>query len=341
MGKRLVSRSTVYATCKLMNPKVAAIKLRQQGGTDPTSNWCIASYRWSTQLLLRLGKMEQHEVPVELKNADGTWPDCFNKSKLSPIDIRCVQWWDETHKKQRVGRVRGNTRLQYQFPRFANGGVAPNGGSLPPRKTELKMKYEKEARFMTGMCLKLKADGNIATETDPADASKERYLGTCLPIFEYLEQNIVSSKGYHTVRDKKIDEPKSASDKSRWVEKTRVKGLKYMGDPVSTLPGLKSPKLKPVMEEWGIETVADFVREFTFEGIDRLDFAGNTRKSNYNINFVNHCRTKVKTYSQNKQNAALAAAEKAEEGTPRDIPTQIFRLFWDWITTCPADKLHF
>ena len=91
-------------------------------------------------------------------------------------------------KKQRVGKVRGNTKVQYQFPRNSNMAIdTKNGTYLNPGK-ELKMKYEKEARFMTGMGLKLDKDGKICLD------DKQRPLGYRLPILEYTEQKIVSQK---------------------------------------------------------------------------------------------------------------------------------------------------
>ena len=63
--------------------------------------------------------------------------------------------------------MRGNTRLHYQFPRNAVGGIDPTGGKIPPPASELKMKYEKEARFMTGMCLQLDDKDEVVFEADP------------------------------------------------------------------------------------------------------------------------------------------------------------------------------
>ena len=177
--------------------------------------------------------MKNEDVPEDL-HEDGKLPDCFNAEKLTPIDIICVCFWDETHKKQRVGRVRGNTKLQCQFPRSSRGELDPVGGKPANPQTELKMKCEKEARFMTGMCLKLDKNGNAVHDAE------KRILGAQLPLLEHTEQTIVSHTDWKKAEKSMIAKAKSAGDKSKWVGKSRLKNRKCKEAPVHTPPGVKA-----------------------------------------------------------------------------------------------------
>ena len=60
-----VGRSAVYETCKRLKPTVTKILKRQQGNLDVTSDWCMASHRWATQLLIIFGDLKQDQVPAK------------------------------------------------------------------------------------------------------------------------------------------------------------------------------------------------------------------------------------------------------------------------------------
>jgi len=101
-----VGRSTVYQTIKRLKPKVFMIKKRGQGSHDPTSGWCQANHRWALQLLIMYRQIETQDIPKKFLNADGTLPDCFNEDKLPHIRIDNIDFWDETHKKVRIGKYK-------------------------------------------------------------------------------------------------------------------------------------------------------------------------------------------------------------------------------------------
>ncbi len=63
-------------------------------------------------------------------------PPCFDESKLEPLSIDGIAWFDEVHKKCFVE--------QRRFPRDENGKYDPEGEYREERKI-FKMKFPKEA----------------------------------------------------------------------------------------------------------------------------------------------------------------------------------------------------
>ena len=147
-----VGRSCVYEAVKKMKPVVTKVGKRQQGNSDPTSSWAIANYRWSVQVLLRMKEITVDKIPTDLwERKDGPLPDYFDPEKLTPIDPKFIAYWDETHKKQRIGKFKNGNNIQYRFKRNADGKVTMDkGGQLQDPGEEYKMKYEQEARMCTG-----------------------------------------------------------------------------------------------------------------------------------------------------------------------------------------------
>jgi hypothetical protein len=152
--KEHIGRSTVYNTSLCLKPDVSAITKRPQGNCDPDSAFCQANYRWSTQLLLMYGELSQNEVPESFKDNDGNYPDCFQVDKLPKLKIQQIGWFDESHKKQKVGKMKNGKKIQMRFRRDAEGNLDPNG-ELAPKGYEVGMKYDKEARFCFGCVLEL------------------------------------------------------------------------------------------------------------------------------------------------------------------------------------------
>ena len=177
-----MGRSTVYNVVKRWKPTVSAIKKRQQGNTDPTSNWCMASHNWSLQLLVRFRQIAAPEITApKFKLADGQLRICFRECELPPIKLEQVDFWDESHKKQRVGKCKNGQQIEYLFPRDENGKLDLENGSYGERGFVLKMKYEQEARFCLGCCLDLDSNGEVKLDGDG------NRLGKTLPLFEYTK----------------------------------------------------------------------------------------------------------------------------------------------------------
>ncbi|CAJ1968651.1 unnamed protein product [Cylindrotheca closterium] len=92
----LYSVSSVYTCIKSLKPKVSKIKLRSQGRVDENSPWAKARLGWATQLLIKLGLLE--EDPTK---------DYYTKSKLESLEISQIVFWDETHTKCVIGAGAG------------------------------------------------------------------------------------------------------------------------------------------------------------------------------------------------------------------------------------------
>jgi hypothetical protein len=124
-----------------MEPIVTKVLKRQQGSHDTMSNWAIANYRWSVQVLLRMGVLEVKDIPKDLydKDKDGDLPNCFNPEKLTPIDIKSMAYWDETHKRQKLGKIRNGGNFEYRFKRDEHGNVASTR-QYGERNTQYQMK---------------------------------------------------------------------------------------------------------------------------------------------------------------------------------------------------------
>ena len=53
----MVLEYAIYSAVRRMKPKLNKISIRKQGSADPSSSWSRARYEWSTQLLVRFGKL--------------------------------------------------------------------------------------------------------------------------------------------------------------------------------------------------------------------------------------------------------------------------------------------
>jgi hypothetical protein len=78
-----------------------------------------------TQLITRLGKPEiKHDDECNKHLTLTLTPDWFDQSKMPPISIHQITFWDLVHKEQVVG-VTGD--VPYAFPRDEDGVFDENG----------------------------------------------------------------------------------------------------------------------------------------------------------------------------------------------------------------------
>jgi hypothetical protein len=249
--KEHLGRSTIYNTSLRLKPNVSAITKRPQGNGNPERGFCRANYRWATQLLLMYGELAQNEVP-ELFKVDGNYPDCFRVDKVRKLKLEQVGFFDESHKKQKVGKTKNGKNIQVRFRRDANGNLDPNG-ELAPKGYQVGMKFDKEARFCFGCALQIDKDGNVLKN------DKDQPLGKTLPIFEYTESTVVTDtewqKQFWSVV-KVIWEPRKP-----WVEDTREPGVVYQGDSISKLPKMGTT-ITQMMKDCNVTTVQDFAKYF-------------------------------------------------------------------------------
>jgi len=152
-----VGRSTVCQTAKRLKPKVFMMKKRGQGSHDPASGWCQANHCWALQPLITRRQIETQDTHTKFSNEDGTLPDCFNEDKLPHIRIENIDFWDETHKKVRIGKhktTKGGKQIECLFGRGTEGIIDLNGDHRVGG-SECDVKQDNEARFMTGCAIKL------------------------------------------------------------------------------------------------------------------------------------------------------------------------------------------
>ena len=272
-----VGRSTIYETVKRMKPVITKIQKRCQGSFNINSGWCRANYRWSLQLLIMFRKIETQDIPKTFLNDDGTLPKCFNEDHLPHLDARQIDYWDETHKKVRIGSyktVKGGQQFDYRFFRDMEGGLDDNG-ELRPRGTEYNMKYEKEARFCTGCAIAMDANG------DPRKDEKGNYIGEVLPIFDYSKTTIVTNKDYVRAFREVIQAAKSAGENSEWVVTDRTENKIYEKDPLGKIKNEKGSIMLPKsvrdkLEADGVMTVGDLRDKYQNQPVRWRNFVRNT-----------------------------------------------------------------
>ena len=291
-----VGRTTVYNCVKQIKPTVSMIKKRQQGNTDANSNWCRASHNWALQLLVMFQQIEPQEITnKKFLDEEGYLRKCFRESELPAIKIEQVDFWDETHKKQRVGKCKnGGVQLEYLFPRDESGKLDLTHCDCRERGTSLKMKYEQEARFMTGCCLDLDANGVVKMDAEGNP------LGKTLPIFEYTSKTIVTDKDWWKAFRETMKAPKALENPGGWMSSNRVEGQPYDDDPVDSLNGI-GDRGKQVLNEKGIYTIREMVSYFHLSPQRRNAF-----------------KNRVNKMSLEKLLNILAVAETAIPGPPQE-----------------------
>ena len=106
----------------------------------------MTSHNWSLQLSVRYRTIAAPEITApEFKQEDGQLGICFHKCELPPIKLEQVDFWDKSHKKQRVGKCKNGHQIEYLFPRHENGKLDLENGSYGERGFVQKTKYEQEA----------------------------------------------------------------------------------------------------------------------------------------------------------------------------------------------------
>ena len=81
---------------------------RKQGSNDSTTEWAMASFAWTLQLLIHFGIIDLNKFDEinddEIKNAviqlvpdPQHPPPCYDKIQLTMLDLNRVFWWDEHH----------------------------------------------------------------------------------------------------------------------------------------------------------------------------------------------------------------------------------------------------
>jgi hypothetical protein len=239
-GMMHLGESAVYSAHLRMEPDVTPIGNRKQGAFDSDTPWAKARYGWVIQLLTRLRQADMSLPDLKaaglVKDTATQIPAMFDKGKLTPLSLKQIAFWDETHKKCILGDVGGHG-LQIRYKRGADGMVDKENGTLADQTHQVKAKYENEVRFCIGVA---NIDG----------------VGTRLPAFSYTGKKVVTRKVFDEAWKKAISDVKGGDSSAHWVKSGRAKGSIYGDDPITKLRGIKDKRA----EKWGmcnIRTIGD------------------------------------------------------------------------------------
>jgi hypothetical protein len=153
-----VGLTAVRLTIKRLRHVIRKVRKRKQGNKDPSCPWAKARLRWVTQLTVRLGKHKfKHDEGCNKHLTLTSTPAWFYRSKLPPLSIHQITFWDEVHKDQFVG-VTGD--VTYAFPRDEDGVFDANG-EVSHQSTQLHVKYTEQGRFCCGVACVLKNSGQV------------------------------------------------------------------------------------------------------------------------------------------------------------------------------------
>ena len=157
-GKTPIGVSAVLYCQHRCKPRNTTVRSRSQTSRDANGRWARARHRLVAQLLIRLGEFDPSLADLKergLVSAETTSiPACFDAEKLDPVSLDRIAFWDQTHKKQRVGFAKPQGGTIVQFPRNPETGELDleNGEYLdPPEETNLK--YPSECRLCCGVWL--------------------------------------------------------------------------------------------------------------------------------------------------------------------------------------------
>ena len=240
-GKQVayVGYSAILHCYHALLPVVTTIKKKKQGSLDPESSWAKACHRLSVQLCVRFG-VKPHARPrlEDLKEwgmADPgatVVPPGYDPKKMVPLSLAKVAFWDETHRKVRIGNLTTSGTVT-AFPRDANGNLDPNG-EVAEVQHELGVKYPGEVRFSLGVY----------------------YDGRCAP-YSYTECTLMTIKDFEHHVQAEIWRVKGLKDgrTSGWLRDGRAPGIIYETDSPVKLPGCGPKAAAALAKRHGITTV--------------------------------------------------------------------------------------
>jgi hypothetical protein len=74
--------------------------------------------------------LKQEEVP-ECFKVDDEYPDCFRADKVRQLVLQQASWFDESHKKQKVGKLKNGKKIQMRFEEMMKATWIPMEALLP------------------------------------------------------------------------------------------------------------------------------------------------------------------------------------------------------------------
>ena len=177
-------------------------------------------------MLVRLGE----DVDLSPFMENGVLEECFDKDKLDKFDLKGITWWDEVHKKCRIGALREGATDRVVFPTNDAGEYDPKNGTYKKededRAQVLTVKFPKEGRFCLGVAIA------------PTNETKGKHA----ELFDYSGKTIVTIPEWKELEDKEIRRVK-ALKKGAWFYSGRDATAVYLDDDIKTFRA-KSSKNK-------------------------------------------------------------------------------------------------
>ena len=217
--KEMVSEYAIYSAVRRMKPKLNKISIRKQGSADPSSSWSRARYEWSTQLLVRFGKLTPEDFPQPLERR-------YDRDSIGHLHLHQVVWWDETHRKCLIGGLSASKDVYLSFPRDKEGKLKVKGGEYSSKKvSRLNVKYEKECRMGLGCA--------VVAPLDP-DGKDLPVQGRRAELFNYSGKVLISLADFKKMQSIEFARVRK-SGPSKWVTTTSNPDLVYASECVTRL----------------------------------------------------------------------------------------------------------
>ena len=87
------------------------------------------------------------------------------------VSLQQVVFWDETHKKIRIGKGSKSVKSEVRFPRDKEGKVDIQNGTYAERSTYLQVKYPEEVRLSLGVAQVKSGNKIVGKRAAPYDYS--------------------------------------------------------------------------------------------------------------------------------------------------------------------------
>ena len=117
-GRAAVCETAVINCMRRCSPSYTSVQFVSQANRDGAYEWAIVRHRLTAQFRIQLGEWKPTLADLKgrglVKATATSIPACFDRTQLESIALERSGFWDETHKKQRIG---------WEKPTASKGGV--------------------------------------------------------------------------------------------------------------------------------------------------------------------------------------------------------------------------
>jgi hypothetical protein len=161
-------------------------------------------------------------------------------------NVHRIAWWDETHKKCRIGGQAGSAKkTQVTFPRNERGELDIVGTIEPSSACKLNVKFENEICLLLGCAMPKNEDGEV--------------VGLMLKPFSYSGKTVVTNKGYRVRKYMEIAHVKTLPKGGPfWITSNRKNTL-YREESITKVFGIAAKTYNRYFRPHNIHTVGDLM----------------------------------------------------------------------------------